>query len=200
MKMNHLVFIEGVSGVGKTTTTPQVAEQLQRMGYKVRHYAEGANDNPLDPFGGVYPPDRLPITAYCETYMQCWQTFMKATLEHDMIIVDGTLLHHQINDLIRAYDAPNEVIADYLADLLRIIQPLHPVIFYLSSHHVGQRLIQARKSRGQSVPTRERITFWEHRKSVDLFVLDRLPVESHRLEVDKGWDLIPGTIVQHIIK
>jgi len=114
------------------------------------------------------------------------------------MIVDGTLFHHQINDLIREYGASDEVIANYLTNLLSVIRRLDPVIFYLSSSNVGQRLVQARKSRKQSTPTSERIKFWENRKRVDLFVLEKLPIKSHILDVDNGWDLIPKTIAQYI--
>jgi len=195
--MNNIVFIEGVSGVGKTTATTQLHEELQSMDYKASCYLEGANNNPLDPFNGTCPPN-IPIIEFFETYLQCWQNFMKTEFANDFMIVDGTLLHHQINDLIREYSASDEVIANYLANLLHIILPLNPIIFYLSSSNVNQRLILARKSRNQSAPTRERIRFWENRKRVDLYILETLPIKSHLLDVSNGWGSILRTMVEHI--
>jgi len=195
--MNNIVFIEGVSGVGKTTATTLLSEKLLSIGYKASHYLEGANNNPLDPYKGAYPP-AMPITEFFEAYLQCWQNFMEIKFENDFMIVDGALLHHQINDLIRGYNASDEVITDYLSGLLRIILPLNPIIFYLSSDNVEQSLIQACKSRNQSTPTREQINFWENRKRVDLYALEKLPVESHILDVSNGWDSISKTIVAQI--
>ena len=195
--MNNIVFIEGISGVGKTTTTTQLANKLRDMGYKISCYLEGANDNPLDPFGGKYPPV-MPISEFAEAYLQCWQNFMKATFENDFMIVDGTLLHHQINDLLREYSASDEIIANQLSNLMQVIKQLNPVIFYLSASDVKQRLAQARKSRKQSAPTEERIEFWENRKRVDLYVLDRLPIDSHILCVDNGWSAVLETMVECI--
>jgi len=194
---SSIVFIEGVSGVGKTTTTALLAEKLRSMGYRVDCYLEGADNNPLDPYKGAYPP-KIAIADFFETYLQCWQDFIETKFEKDFMIVDGTLLHHQINDLIREYCASDEVIANYLANLLSIIQQLNPVVFYLSSDSVAQRLAQARKSRKQSEPTSKQIRFWKNRKRVDLFVLERLPIESQVLDVSNGWDQVHKTIIEHI--
>ena len=196
--MNSIIFIEGVSGVGKTSTTAQLSVKLRDMGYKVSCYLEGANDNPLDPFGGTYPPV-MPISEFAETYLRCWQNFSEAKFENDFMIVDGTLLHHQINDLLREYNAPDEIIANQLSNLINVIRQLNPIIFYLSASDVGQRLAQAQKSRKQSVPTDEQIARWENRKIVDLYVLDRLPVESHILCVDNGWSAILKTMIEYIV-
>jgi len=195
--MNKIIFIEGVSGVGKTTTTSLLAGKLQSMGFKVNCHLEGDNDNPLDPFKGTYPPE-ISIAEFFETYSQCWKNFMEIKFENDFMIVDGTLLHHQINDLIREYGASDEVIANYLANLLSIIQRFNPIIFYFLSGDVGLRLEQAHKSRKQSAPTEERVRFWENRKRVDLYVLGRLQVKSHILDVSNGWDLILKTIAKHV--
>ena len=115
--LSKLIFIEGVSGVGKTTTTTLLSDKLQSMGYKVKNHLEGAKNNSLDPFGGAYPP-AMSITTFCETYLQRWQNFMESKYENDFMVVDGTLLHHQINDLIREYGASDEVIIVLLCRLM----------------------------------------------------------------------------------
>jgi len=196
-RMNNIVFIEGVSGVGKTTVTTLLYEELQSRGYKASCYLEGANNNPLDPFYGTYPP-AIPIIEFFEIYLQHWQNFMETKFRNDFMIVDGTLLHHQINDLIREYSASDEVIANYISNLLNTILQLNPIIFYLSSDNVGHRLVHARRSRSQSAPTEERIRFWENRKRVDLYVLEKLPIDSHILDVSNGWGSILRTMVEHI--
>lgn len=184
--MNRIIFIEGVSGVGKTTTATLLHEKLRNMGYDVVCHLEGASDNPLDPFNGKYPP-MMPLAEFTETYLNCWRKFTK--IQHEkFFIFDGTLLHHQINGLIRNYNASNEAVEVHLTVLFHVIQHLNPIIFYLSSHDVTQRLEHARESRGQSIPDKEQILYWKNRKDVDLYVLDKLPFESHILFVDGGWD------------
>ena len=195
--MNKVIFIEGVSGVGKTTTTMLLSKKLQNLGYKVDCHLEGDGNNPLDPFNGTYPP-KIPIANYFETHKQCWQAFIENKFNKDFMIVDGTLLHHQINDLIREYSASDIAIANYLSKLISIIRPLNPALFYFSSDNVSERLIQARISRKQSAPTTDKIAFWENRKKIDLFVLKNLPIKVHIINVDSGWDSIPQVIMEHI--
>ena len=68
------------------------------------------------------------------------------------------------------------------------------------SGDVGKRVTQARISRKQSIPTEERIAYWENRKRVDLYVLERILVESHIQNVDNGWGIILETIINYLTK
>ena len=196
--MNHLIFVEGVSGVGKTTTTVLLCDKLKNMGYKAVCYLEGDNNNPLDPFNGKYPPP-MPLLEFYETYLQCWRNYVKNEIDTDTtLILDGTLLHHQINDLIREYKASDEVIANHFLQLMCVIKPLKPIIIYLSSEDIGYCLLQASISRKQPIPTDAKIAFWEDRKRVDLYVLERLSVESYMIDIDVGWDIVIETMMKCI--
>lgn len=191
-----LVFIEGVSGVGKTTTATLLHDKLRAIGYDVNCYLEGASYNPLDPFDGGFPPT-MPLSMFSETYLQRWQDFAKNKTD-SILILDGAFFHHQINDLLHFYNASDEVVTNHLSKLAYVIQPFRPVIFYLSSEDVGQRLRQARESRMQSTATDEKIAFWENRKRVDLHVLNRLSIEVHILNVDNSWDTVVETMAKYI--
>jgi len=191
-----LVFIEGVSGVGKTTTATALYDKLCAIGYEVNCYLEGASYNPLDPFDGGFPPT-MPLSMFSETYLQRWQNFSK-NKTGNVIILDGTFFHHQINDLLHFYNASDDVVTNHLSKLACVMQLFRPVIFYLVSEDVGQRLRQARESRKQSVATDEKIAFWENRKRVDLHVLDRLSIEAYILNVDDGWGTVVETMAKYI--
>ena len=194
--MKNIVFIEGVSGVGKTTTTQLLHDKLLDMGYNVGRYLEGDHDNPFDPFRGTYPP-KIPLIVFSEAHLQCWQNFKENLFKKNFVhILDGSLFHHQINDLVREYDASDEVIVNHIQKLLDIINNLDTIVFYLSSSDVGKYLTQARINRKKSIPTEEKISFWVNRKRIELGVLGRLSIESHILNVDGGW----GTIVEKMIE
>jgi hypothetical protein len=113
-------------------------------------------------------------------------------------ILDGTLFHHLINDLIREYDSNEEDIAKHILDLLEILQQFNLVVIYLLCSDIKKSLTEARLSRNQSNPTDERIAFWEDRKRVDLYVLEKLTVESHVLNIDNGWDGIVEKIMSYL--
>lgn len=196
--MTHkLIFIEGISGVGKSTTATLLCNKLRAMAHPVACYLEGNPANPLDPFDGTYPPE-MSLAAFSQTYLCCWQHFMYTPQTHALIL-DGTLLHHQINDLIRNYDASNQTVLNHLAPLLQTVHSLHPIVFYISSSSVAQRLIHAQKSRQKPAPTAEQIAFWQHRKQADLHALKALSIPSHFLAVDDGWGMVIETITQYVV-
>ena len=185
--MKQIIFFEGVSGVGKTTMTTHLYNKLHNMRYDVSYFLEGAVDNPLDPFGGTYPP-KISINKFKESYYQYWRKFSDSNFDNKIMITDGTLLHHPINDLIREYKATDDEIVNFIYKLISLIHNANPIIFYLSASNVKERLFQARKSRNQIETTDDRVAFWENRKRVDLKVLKSLLVESHILSIDNGWD------------
>jgi len=68
--MTNLIFIEGVSGAGKSTAVTAVAEALRAQGHKVCHYIEGDPDCPLDLYWAAY----LTIPQY-ESILQRYPAF-----------------------------------------------------------------------------------------------------------------------------
>ncbi len=197
--MNKLIFIEGVSGVGKTTAATLICDNLKRLGYNAHCYLEGERDNPLDPFEGSYPP-AMPLSKFSETYLQRWRGFAESRQREEVVhILDGTLFHHQINDLIREYNAADDTIINHLSELLSIIRQIDFKIIYLLSADVGRCLREARKNRDQHAPTDEEIAFWENRKRIDLYTLEKLDVESYILNIDIDRSRIADIVTEHII-
>ena len=222
--MENIIFIEGVSGAGKSTTVYELSERLHNLGYAVRYHVEGDPYSPLDlcwaayltvpEYEGIltsYPMfadelskniifesdyillryqigriglyskelnnelhkrefcynsiDCVSLEEFTKVFSDIWQRF--ATNDEDKcdyMILDASLVSHMTNDLVRNYNASENEIVKHLEILLQIISRLNPIIFYLSSADVCERLIKARKSRGQTPPTNEQIRFWERRK------------------------------------
>ena len=90
------------------------------------------------------------------------------------------------------------VIANHLHDLICVVQQIEPIVFYLTSGDVEHCLLQTHISRNQSIPTDEKIAYWKNRKCVDLYVLKRLSVESHIIDIDNGWDTVIEKLVEHV--
>lgn len=49
--MKNIIFIEGVSGVGKSTTVSALGEKLLNLGYSASCHFEGDPDSPLKVIG-----------------------------------------------------------------------------------------------------------------------------------------------------
>lgn len=126
----------------------------------------------------------IPAAEYQRVFLDLWTHFSKEeTGRRRTVIFDGSLFHHQINDLMRNYEATEDQIAAHLGALLQTVAPLNPVVFYLTTQDVGARLKQARFRRGQTAATAAQIAFWNRRKQTDLKMLERLSVKSHIVDI-----------------
>ncbi|WP_312103774.1 hypothetical protein [Lachnoclostridium sp.] len=258
--MKNIIFIEGVSGVGKSTTVQKLSERLRSLGYSTICHVEGDSDSPLDlcwvayldkseyenllvsypMFSDVlskniiykdeyillrYQIERtplysqelheklqklefcynpvnnvVPLSRFTEVFVNLWKQFTKSdAIKCDYAIFDASLVAHMTNDLIRNYNASKVELVNHLEKLLQTIHSLNPIIFYLSSEDVRERLIKARRSRGQTYPDDERIKFWEKRKQMDLAVIPDLFVKSQMIDIiNDDWDSVVSEIVSQL--
>lgn len=124
---------------------------------------------------------------------------MSEEVKNDYAIFDASFLSHMTNDLVRNYNASEGEILNHLKELLQTARQLNPIVFYLSSKDVGNRLVIAGQSRGQSPPSDEQIAFWNERKQKDINVLSKLSVESHIKNIsENNWDSVIDEIVVDI--
>lgn len=65
--MTELIFVEGISGVGKTTAVHMLTQRLKRRGYRAKAYAEGDDANPID----FYCTACLGIEEYATLFTRC---------------------------------------------------------------------------------------------------------------------------------
>ena len=77
--MTELIFIEGVSGIGKSTMVRMLTEELRTEGYRVQPYVEFDFTNPIDFYCTAY----LTVSEYdalCKAYPDDADTIRKYTI------------------------------------------------------------------------------------------------------------------------
>ena len=122
-------------------------------------------------------------------------------IKNDFAVFDASLVSHMTNDMMRNYNASPKEIIGHLQSLLRAVDKLNPIVFYLYSGDVRSRLIDARQNRKQAPLTNEQIAFWEKRKQLDLAVLPMLSVESIFLDIsDNKWDSAVTEILTKLLQ
>lgn len=122
-------------------------------------------------------------------------------IQVSLIIFDASLVSHMTNDLIRNYNATEDEMILHMETLIKIIRPLNPVVFYLSSDNVRKRVIEARQSRGQASLSEEKIKFWEKRKQLDFSILPKLSVRTHIMNISDGkWNCVISDIISNITR
>jgi len=104
--MRKLVFIEGVSGVGKSTTTKKLCDKLRGMGFSAECYLEGDISNPIDFYSTAY----FKQDEYADILVE-YSGFSEE-------IKRNTLATDDIR-LVRYYDMETPLFSEPLLDLLR---------------------------------------------------------------------------------
>lgn len=104
--MPKLIFIEGISGVGKSTMTQKLSDALRAMGYSARAYLEFDYTNPIDFY----------CTAYFtyEEYEKLHDTFAA----YADVLSENTIIAGDVR-LIRYYDANLPLFPEPLLSALR---------------------------------------------------------------------------------
>lgn len=104
--MKKLVFIEGVSGVGKSTLTQKLRNKLREMGYSADYYLEFDSTNPID--------------FYCVAYFKQddYADLLAQYAEFAVAIKNNTIFAEDVR-LIRYYKGDVAQFPSPLLDLLR---------------------------------------------------------------------------------
>ena len=257
--MPEIVFIEGVSGVGKSTMVRMLAEDLRALDCSVRDYVEFDYTNPIDFYCTAYllpeqyeklcadypssadtirantisagkaklvryfdedtplfsepllselalrefcykPKQLVPIDEYTAAYQAVWHSWASSLDETvDIIIFDGSLLHHPINDMMRNYSVDGEGAIPHVTALLDSLGKIKRHLFYLKTDDIRKQLKRAHRDRGQDRPTDQQIRFWEKRYENDMAVLRSLQENYEIFDVSAGnWEAVRKQILNRL--
>lgn len=253
--MAKLIFLEGISGVGKSTMARSLCEDLQSKGLSVKAYVEFDYTNPIDFYCVAYytseeyeilcaenPKNEIAIRSntidagktrlihyfnedtplfvepllsefmmrefcynprnpvsfedYSETYVAVWKNFAANLADNEIIIFDGSLLHHPLNDMIRNYDTSKESAHSHIQKLLNSLSDVDYAVYYLHTGDIAKHLTTAHRNRGQQPPSGAEISFWQKRFDYDMFMLRTIPHRS--FEIDNQWKSVEKEIMQII--
>lgn len=104
-------------------------------------------------------------------------------------LLDGSLLHHPINDMMRNYHITGEQAVSHIVTLLNALGNRKRYIFYLKTEDVGAQLKKAHVNRKQHEPTEKKIDFWKKRRENDRIVLEKFNESVEIFDVSNdGWE------------
>jgi len=140
-------------------------------------------------------------------------------LKGDVTILDGAFFHHQIHDLMRLFAPEKKLIIRHLELLIKEVEELKPVLFYLSSPDIKECLLRAsedettleRNTMDNFISFAEHskygeinnlfgldgaIQFWGYRQSVEFEAMNELPLKSFVINnTNCDWDSVFHSIV-----
>lgn len=253
--MAKLIFLEGISGVGKSTMAKKLCEDLQSKGLFAKAYVEFDYTNPIDFYCVAYysseeykklcaenPENEIAIRSntvdagkarlihyfnedtplfeepllsefmerefcynprnpvsfedYSDAYVAVWKNFAANLADNEIIIFDGSLLHHPLNDMIRNYNASKESSHRHIQKLLTSLGDIDYAVYYLQTGDIAKQLTTAHLNRGQQPPGELEISFWKKRFEYDMFMLKT--IEHQSFDIDNQWESVEQEILKTI--
>lgn len=104
--MTQIIFVEGISGVGKSTMVRMLSDKLCEKGYKVKSYLEFDYTNPIDFYCTAYVPKDT-YNELCAKYSSC-----KTVIQRNSIMTSEAVL-------LRYYDSDTPLFQEPLLSELK---------------------------------------------------------------------------------
>lgn len=137
-----------------------------------------------------------------QVFIRRFERYVASVLHIGSIdIMESVLLQHQIHDIHRLYPhVTDAAIIDHLTMLARTLQPLEPVLFYLTQRSVKASLEHTALIRSKpkwSAP--ETIEYYEQRKKLELEAIRSLSVKAVVIDnTDRNWSEVMERIVKEL--
>jgi hypothetical protein len=146
MRDTQLILVEGLPGLGKTTTASWLAARLSAEHLPVRLYLESQPGHPINVGGDLHPAGDVTGEMYFQRYrpssfiqesLQRWQAFVDDATQMDAIsVLDSYPFQNSIRILLQM-DAALDDMRAYATQVEALVMPLRPALIYLSHRDVA---------------------------------------------------------------
>lgn len=149
MRSTKLIIVEGLPGLGKSTTAQHIAIALEKRAIPCRWYYEADRENPVS---GFYEPQFYGTPPeFVAAQESRWQAFVDDCRNRDhYTILESSLFQETIFGLLQ-YNVPQPEIRGFVHDIVRIIAPLQPIVVYLYHDRPAVAISHVCETRGPSV-------------------------------------------------
>jgi hypothetical protein len=154
-----LIFVEGLPGAGKTTTSKYVVDRLRRAGRAAEWLAEAETDHPLNVGGELHPAGsttgdelfrRYTVQTYIDESLERRRTFAAAPDWSSTVMVLDSYPYQNAARILLQMDAETGVIRAYARELEAIARPLSPVLIFLHRSMTAEALSGTARARGEA--------------------------------------------------
>ncbi|MGB0504810.1 MAG: hypothetical protein ACPGGK_01320 [Pikeienuella sp.] len=140
-----LVLVDGLPGIGKSTASQWISNQLNLNGYAARWHYEISSSSPLRQ--GV-KASAVPNSGLFEHGVRTWENYVEAATDSDQLVVmdAGQFQHLILQAFVR--DLPITKIEDYFQQVENITTVLNPLFIHLSTTDAASHIAQTYLHRG----------------------------------------------------
>jgi hypothetical protein len=154
MRDTQFIFVEGIIGSGKSTTTWFLMEQIQHLWKPAQIMSEGG---PLRLALNLRHPNApwkdVTIERYIELSLRRWRAFVGGMRGSGVITVcDGLLFHGNMTDLL-LMNAEPAILQHYTEQIINELAELNPVLIYLQHNDIAHALRTICDERGKKFET-----------------------------------------------
>jgi hypothetical protein len=146
MRNTQLIMVEGLPGLGKTTTASWLAARLSAQHLPARLYLESQPGHPINVGGDLHPAGDVTGEMYFQRYrpadfiqesLQRWQAFVNDAIQTDAIsVLDSYPFQNSVRILLQM-DAALDDMREYAAQVETLVMPLRPTLIYFSHRDVA---------------------------------------------------------------
>ena len=154
MRNTKLIFVEGLPGLGKTTTASKIASRLQSNAIPVNFLMEKQPAHPLNVGGDLHPAGDTPGKVFFHRYtpdsfveesIKRWKEFAATAIQAQVVnVLDSYPFQNSIRVLMQM-DATNQLMSDYASQVESLVLPMQPVLIYFNQPDMSLALSQMRE-------------------------------------------------------
>lgn len=198
----RLIMVEGLPGMGKSTTAAWIAKRLKARGEKVLCVDEGAGEHPAD-YADYDFPD---FETERRMILGKWRSFAAQADPDTVYVFNCLFLQNPMCETMMRFGMDWEDSRRYVAEIVEIVRPMKPVIVYLSEpdirgivdsvleergpewlngvieYHTAQGYGKAKGLKGYE----GYLACLEERKRRELLILEAIDVASHIIGRDEA--------------
>jgi hypothetical protein len=161
MRNSKLIFVEGLPGLGKSTTSSVIAARLQSENIKVDLWLETQPDHPLNVGDHLLPAGFTPGETFFQHYqpssfanesLKRWKDFITKALQKETINVLDSFPFQNTIPILLQMDAGLDFMCEYASHVETLVLPLQPVLIYFNQPDISQafkHIDQISRQRGQ---------------------------------------------------
>jgi hypothetical protein len=162
MRDTQLILVEGLPGLGKTTTASWLAARLRAERLPARLYLESQPGHPINVGGDLHPAGDVTGERFFQRYgpadfiresLQRWQAFVEdAQPANTISVLDSYPFQNSVRILLQMA-APLDDMRAYAAQVETLVMPLRPALIYLSHRdmaHASQHFSKIAAQRGKA--------------------------------------------------
>lgn len=153
--MNHLIFVDGLPGSGKSESSQKLAAALGDRGHKTKLFLETEPSNPLhvaalDPMGAAFADAHLKFNVenFAEQAIQRYKDLPFSLLPDTTTIFESFPIQSHVRVLLQM-DAAPPLIEQFWSDVQSALQPLAPTLVYFEENDPAPALERILEHRGE---------------------------------------------------